>query len=279
MKKIALIILTIALVATMMLAFVGCSSATVQDELRDIWRPYEKYVYDVDGVDANGTYTVEIIRNNTSTVTIGDMTLENVKEGYIFKSVLEIADKIYESQCYVQKTNGSSLLVPVATYTKRPGEEAGYTTTISGKYEGKNFNYTISKYGAPEEGSITLKAPYYDNNQIHQLIRAVNSLGSGFNFNFNVPIAEENELAQLSASCSVTSDITWGNETTTQCNKVILARQTKVSGASHELFYATKPIKVDGWDLKNVLVRFKEPISKVDFVVYTLKSISLTPEA
>lgn len=279
MKKIALIILTIVLVATMMLAFTGCASATIQDQLGDIWRPYEKYVYTVDGDGETGTYTVEIKRNSASTITIGDMTVENVKEGYIITGLLEIADKTYESACYMQKTNGSSLFVPIATYTKRPGAEAGYTTTIKGKYEGKNFNYTISEYGAPKEETIALKTPYYDNNQIHQLLRAVNSLGTNFSFNFYVPVADEGELAQTSASCSATADITWGDDTTTQCNKVILARQTKVTGASHELYYATKPIKINGYDLKNVLIRFKEPISNGQYIVYTLKSITLPTNA
>ena len=278
MKKISLIILTIVLVATMMLAFTGCATATVQDQLRDIWRPYEKYVYSVVGnigdTTQTGTYTVEIKRNLASTVTIGDMTVENVSEGYIITSLLEIADTTYETACYMQKSSGASLFVPIATYTKHTSAE--YTDKVAGKYDGKKFNYTITEFGAPREESISLKAPYYDNNQIHQLLRSANTLGVGFSFSFNVPLPAENELCQLSVSCSVTTDIVWGDaETQTTCNKVYLSRQTKVNGASHILYYSDKAIKVDGWDLKNVLIRFEEPIGDDEFMTYTLESISL----
>lgn len=273
MKKITLITLTIILVATMMLGFVGCATATVQDQLRNIWRPYEKYVYSVIGNGEEGVYTVEIIRNTEKTVTIGDITLENVGEGYIINNTLEIGGKTHLASCYMQKTNGASLFMPIASYTKRPSGD--YETVVSGKYEGKNFNYTVTEYGAPRDESITLKAPYYDNNQIHQLLRSVNSM-STLNFHFNVPIATEKELASLSATYSNNVDITWGaDETITKCNEINLSRTTKVGGMSQVLYYSVDPIKVNGWELKNVLVRFKEPLGVDDFMVYTLVSISL----
>jgi hypothetical protein len=279
MKKIAFIILTIVLVATMMLAFTGCAQATTQDQLRDIWLPYEKYVYDVVGNDQTGTYTVEIIRNDASTITIGDMTLNNVKEGYIIKSTLEIEGAVHESACYMQKTNGASLFVPIASYTNHPVIENGkvaYNNVISGKYEGKHFKYTKVEYGAREEGEIKLASPYYDNNQIHQLIRAMHTFSASFSF--NVPLATENELARLTVSSNNTEEITWGENTTTKCNVLHLSRQTLVNGASQILYYSESPVKVDGWDLKHVLIRFKEPIGNDDYMVYTLKSISRTPD-
>ena len=276
MKKTSLIILTITLIATMMLTFVGCSNATIQGQLSINWRPYEKYVYNVSGNDANGTYTVEIIRNTASTVTIGDITLTDAKEGYIINGTLEFNGETHLSSCYMQSVDGSSFLVPVASYTMHPMGE--YTTKISGKYEGKKFSYSITEYGAKREETISLSSPYYDNNQIHQILRAVNSMGTSFSFTFSVPLATENTVASLTASCSATESITWGAEgTTTVCNKVYLARQTAVSGASHILYYADKPIKVDGWDLSNVLIGFKEPISGDEYMTYTLESISLTP--
>ena len=276
MKKSALIILTITLVATMMLTFVGCSSATIQGQLSIGWRPYEKYVYSVAGNDMTGTYTVEIIRNTASTVTIGDITLTDAKEGYIINGTLEINGETHLSSCYMQSVDGSSFLVPIASYTKHPSE--GYNVTVSGKYEDKKFNYSITEYGAKRNESIALSSPYYDNNQIHQLLRAVNSMGTSLSFSFSVPVATENTLAKLTASCSATESITWGaDDTTTVCNKVYLSRQTQVAGASHILYYASKPIKVDGWDLTNVLIGFKEPLGGDEYMVYALESISLTP--
>ena len=208
-------------------------------------------------------------------MTIGDITLEDVKTGYIIKSVLEIGSLTQETACYVQKTSGSSLLVPIASYTKKVGDE--YTDVISGKYEDKKFNYTITEYGAPRSESISLSTPYYDNNQIHQLLRAVNSLGSGLNFSFNVAVPTENAVASLTASCNNTEDITWGDKTTT-CNVVQLKRQTQVTGAYHVLYYAKDPITVNTWELKNVLVCFKEPLDGDNFMVYTLTSISFTKD-
>lgn len=277
MKKLALIIFTIILVATMMLAFTGCASATTQDKLRSVWQPYEKYVYSVEGGDQTGTYTVEVIYNNNPTITLGEMTVESVNEGYILKSKLEIANVVYETACYMQKTKGSKLFVPIASYTmKNDGE---YVNKVAGKYTDNKFNYTITEFGAPREESISIKAPCYDNSQIHQLLRAVDTLGTSLSFNFYVPLASENELVSLTASCSVTSEINWGDEQTTTCNKVYLSRQTKVNGASHILYYSAKPVKVDGSDLKNVLIRFDEPVGSDEFVTYTLQSISLVPNA
>ena len=275
MKKSALIILTIILVATMMLAFTGCSSASTQDKLSGVWQPYEQYVYDVDRNGQKGTYTVEVIFNIEPTITLGEMTVEDVKEGYIIKGKLEIADSIYETACYMQKTSGSKLYVPIASYTKK--DDGQYVNKIEGKYTDKEFNYTITKYGAPKEDSISIKAPCYDNNQVHQLLRAVDSLGTSLSFTFNVPLATENELVSLTASCSVTSEINWGDGLTTTCNKVYLSRQTKVDGASHILYYSSKALTIDGYELKNVLVRFDEPINGDSYTVYTLKSISLIP--
>lgn len=277
MKKTALIILATILVLSMALTFVGCSSATVQGQLRNIWRPYEKYVYDVTDGETEGTYTVEITRNTATSLTLGDMTLENLKEGYIINTTLSFGEDLWESGCYMQTVDGTTFLVPIASYYKRVGGE--YTDKLSAKYEGKNYKYTITEYGAPRDGEISLKslkAPFYDNVQIQQVLRAVKTLGAGFTFTFNTPIAEENTVASLTASCSVTETITWGDEQSAKCNKVVLARSTQVVGASQTLYYSADPIKVDGWSLVNVLVRFKEPISSEQSMVYTLKSISLT---
>ena len=274
MKKTALIILATILVLSMMLTLVGCSTATVQGQLRNIWRPYEKYVYDVTDGETNGTYTVEITKNSATSIALGDMTLENLKEGYIINTTLSFGEDLWESGCYMQTVDGTTFLVPIASYYKRVGGE--YTDKLSAKYEGKNYKYTITEYGAPRDGEISLKAPFYDNVQIQQVLRAVKTLGAGFTFTFNTPIADENTVASLTASCSVTETITWGDEQSAKCNKVVLARSTQVVGASQTLYYSVDPIKVDGWSLVNVLISFREPISNTESMLYTLKSISLT---
>ena len=91
----------------------------------------------------------------------------------------------------------------------------------------------------------------------------------------NVPVTiGESSSASLSASCSTRETVTHGDNAT-ECYVVSLARSTKVAGKSHKLYYSTKPIKVDGWDLPNVLVQFVEPTADGE-IYYTLTSISLT---
>ncbi|MBP3291001.1 MAG: hypothetical protein J6M26_00965, partial [Clostridia bacterium] len=71
MKKAALIIVSILLIALVAVTFVACSTATVQGQLRDVWRPYEKYTYSVNDGTTLGTYVVEVIHNEDPNVTIG----------------------------------------------------------------------------------------------------------------------------------------------------------------------------------------------------------------
>ena len=274
MKKAALIIVSILLIALVAVTFVACSTATVQGQLRNVWRPYEKYTYSVTDGDTVGTYVVEIIHNEDKNVTIGTVNLENVSKGIIINGHLNIGGTEYITSCYVQLISGSSYLIPRASYKKQI-VDGNVTLELGGTYADGKYNYSGTENGVAKDGSIALASPYYDNNEIHQLLRGVNGLTTGFSFSFNVPVTiGESSSASLSASCSTTETVTHGDNAT-ECYVVSLARSTKVAGKSHKLYYSTKPIKVDGWDLPNVLIQFVEPTADGE-IYYTLTSISLT---
>lgn len=275
MKKIALIIVTIALVAIMAVTFVACSTATVQGQLKDVWRPYEKYVYTVDddSKTTNGTYTVEVIHNNEPNVTIGTVTLEGVGKGIIVNGTLTYDNTVYTTACYVQLSSGGSFLVPKASYRKQVVDGV-VTLELGGKYDGANYTYFGTENGNNVEGSIGLKSPYYDNNEFHQLLRGVSSMSTGFSFSFNVPaVVGEANLASLTASVVGSENIIYADNSY-ECFKVSLSRSTKVQGKAHTLFYTVNPVDVNGWKLPYVLVKFVEPTATGE-VTYTLNSISL----
>lgn len=273
MKKIALIIITIALVALMAVTFVACSTATVQGQLKDVWRPYERYTYNVTDGTTNGTYVVEVTHSNGGNVTIGNVNLEGVGKGIIVNGHLSFGDAEYETSCYVQLSSGGNFLVPKASYKKQTVDGV-VTLELGGKYGDKNYTYSGTENGEFKEGAISTSSPCYDNNEIHQLLRGVNSMSVGFSFNFNVPVTVgESDLASLSAVCSATENAFY-NGAPYECFKVELSRSTKVEGKAHTLYYATNPIDVDGWKLPYVLVQFVEPTATGE-MVYTLTDIAL----
>jgi hypothetical protein len=273
MKKIALVILTIALVAIMAVTFVACSTATVQGQLKNVWRPYEKYTYSVTDGTTTGTYVVEISQHNGGNVTIGTVNLENAGKGIIVSGKLTFANVQYETSCYVQHSSGGNFLVPKASYRKHV-VDGNTTLELVGKYDGSTFTYSGTENGADKNGTIATKNPCYDNNEIHQLLRGVANMSVGFSFSFNVPlIVGESSLASLSVSCSAVENLTY-KDTAYECYSVSLIRSTKVQGKSHTLYYTTKPVVIDQWELPYVLIKFVEPTANGE-MVYTLTDIAL----
>lgn len=273
MKKAILIIVSIILVALVATTFVACSTATVQGQLRDVWNPYEKYVYSVNDGENSGTYTVEITHTNSGeNVQIGTINLENAQKGIIINGKLNIGTTEYTTSCFVQIASGSGFLVPRASYKKQVVD--GVTTLeLGGQYNGGIYTYSGTENGATKDGSIELLSPYYDNNEIHQLLRGINGLATGFSFSFNVPVTiGESQSVSLTASCTKVETITYG-DTATECFVLTLSRATQVAGKSHTLYYSTKPLTVDGRELPYVLVQFIEPTATGE-VVYTLESVT-----
>ncbi len=278
MKKAVLIMLVIALVAIVSVSFVACSTATVQGQLKDVWRPYEKYTYSVvDGVNEAGTYVVEIIHSNGGTIQVGANSVDGLTKGILINGKLNIGNVEYITACYVQLISGGSYLVPKASYKKQTvGGEV--TLELSATYNDTQYVYSGTENGVSKEGAIEIKAPTYDNNEIHQLLRGVNALATNFSFSFNVPVAiGESTLASITASCSAKASVPYG-EGNKDCFEVVLARSTKVNGKNQKLYYAAEAIEIDGWKLPYVLIKFVEPTAEGE-VIYLLKDISLNQEA
>lgn len=302
MKKLALALSAILVIALTSVALVACSNATTQGQLENVWLDGETYVYEVTDTSfetpKKGVYTVEIkgYGKGATVEGFGDTSLENVAKGFLVTCELNMDNEAYESvsKNYFQIISGSSFMVPYATYTLQK-ENGAVVFEMSGRYSGTTLNYKMSVNGGEETtGSVFGKSPLYDNNQIHQVLRSAPTLSTSFAFSFSVPVASKNEvaIAQLNASCSSKSFIK--NEWTEnykidetpqnpdkpeentpykangiECFKVILSRSTNPSGKHHTLYYAASDVKLNGWPLKKVLVQFEEPTEN-GTVVYTL---------
>lgn len=285
MKKAVLLIAVIAVVSVLSLSLAACNNATVQGQLENVWRPYEKYVYKVTDVDGTvGSYSVVIEEHlKGETVVCGASTLNDVKNGYLVTGELNIGSTKFDTACYFNLIDSSSYLVPVASYRKQT-VDSSTTLEINATYDGAKYNYSGSINGEAKSGVIEAKAPFYDNNEFHQVLRGASSMATSFSFNYNVPVVSENEAGvfALTASVSATEDVTVPvKDSAINCYKLNVSRSTKVAGASQTLYYSTEALAVDSnldgvvdakdWKLTRALVKIVEP-AKGGNVVYELQT-------
>lgn len=345
MKKIASFILLVIVTAAIGIALVACNNATTQGQLVDAWkegRPYERYTYTVDdsateGTD--GTYVSEIVyfksykaqseidameneaqkaAYTSEKVKVGDAELEQ-REGYLIRGTLTatLAGKEVKNvtECYFELTDGSSYLLPRATF-RSESADGKETLRMNGSYYGGSLAYTLVAGGEESRGEIGLGSPYYDNNEFHQSLRGVSTFSSSFSFSFNTAIvnAVEQVSASLTFSVSGTENVTLNGlssvssedgtdktntDTVLNCYRAALSRSTTVAGASQSMWYTVDPVYAvvtDGengkttslytydngksWALPHVLAKFVEPYktdSASGSVTYTLAEISLVP--
>lgn len=275
MKKVLFIIAAITLIVALSIGFTACNSATVQGQLTSIWRPYEKFVYDVTDGTTTGEYTVEIVKTAANEeVVIGANTKKLSGAGYVVKGHLEMAESVYDTACLFSIVDGSAFLIPSASYRKEVVDGAT-RLDMSGLYDGGKFNYTATINGENKSESITLGATYYDNNEFHQVLRGASTLSSSFSFSFAVPVVSAQESANIVLSTAANGvekvTVPYGNEI--ECIKINVSRSTKVAGISQQLYYATAGLEGNdgnGWTVKNALVKIVE-----GNVTYSLKSITL----
>lgn len=278
MKKLILTFILILTIAACAFSFSACSSATVQGQLEDVWRPYESYVYDVTAPNGTtGTYTVTIqLRPAGESVDeLGDTPLLNVKKGYIITGELEIGTTEFNTGCYFALIDGSDYLIPVASYRKQT-VDGTVTLETRGDYKDLGYDYYGTVGGENVSGNIALTSPFYDNNEFHQSLRGAD-IGTNFSFSFQVPIVSaETAAIQLSASCNGVESISapYFGEEAKECYKVTIGRSTKVAGTTQTLYYAKDDITVNGWALNDVLVKIVEP-SVDGNVTYVLKEVKL----
>ncbi len=292
-------VLLVAFSAALLLS--ACNNATTQGQLANILGSHasEGYVYDVKDTANNieGTYRVslELFEKGSDIENFGDAHLTNLQKGIFVKGVLEIGETYYETGCYYNLINGSAYMVPAYTYRleKQNGETA---LKLQGVYDGTTLEYTLTQNSQTKTGELDSKSPFYDNNQIHQMLRAITTFSTSLSFGFNVPVAAADEIANMSltAACSSTEKIKtdWtenfridedGDESEAnmpykadgaECYKVVLSRATDVSGSAHTLYYTQKSVKVQGWEFSHVLVKFVEP-TRGGEIIYTLKTATI----
>ncbi len=285
MKKVILTLVSILFVALFAVSAVACNNATTQGQLEDIWYDYESYVYDVNDGTNVGEYSVAIKWYGEGDVTVGATTLKNPGKGYLVTGKLTIAGAQYDTSCFFKRVDGNTFLVPVASYRKQVNPASPETNLeINGTYDGSTFNYSGVVAGENKQGSIGLSAPYYDNNEFHQVLRSVSTMSTGFSFSFKVPVvANEIGAVSLTASCASTEKITAPvKDGEIDCYNVTISRSTKVDGKKQRLYYATSPLELDtdgdgavDYKPKKALIKIVEPTADGE-VTYTLKSATFT---
>ncbi len=299
MKKIITSIILIVMVAVVAISLTACNNATTQGQLANILSNHaeEHYVYDVFNTadQTSGTYTVDLCTyaKGSTIDNFGTATLENVQNGILVKGKLTIANVVYETGCYYNLISGSSYMVPAYSFRTQT-ENGNESFRLQANYDGGTFNYekvfdgdTANK----QSGSIELSGTYYDNNEFHQSLRSVTTFSTAFSFSFALPLADENEssLVTLSATCTSLENVktaytnAHSDETIKadgiECFKLSIARATEVAGIQQTLYYSKSPIKVNGWDVTNALVKIVEPFTtqsgEKEQMEYTLKSVSI----
>ncbi len=288
MKKIALVILIIALILTCGIVLSACNNATTQGQLANLLTDHnqETFVYDVLNKFDNtqGTYTVRLkaYDKGESVSDFGNATLENVDDGVLVSGSLAIGDKTYRTGCYFNLISGSSFMVPAYTFrVEKKGEVE--TFRLQGSYDGATLNYERYINGKKSTGSVKASGTYYDNNEFQQSLRTVTTFSTSFNFGFTMPLvsAKESTKINLTASCSATQDITVPYRAEAiNCYRVNLSRSTDVKGVFQQLYYATDNLTYNGWNMKNVLVKFIEHYKddasgNIYDIEYSLKEASL----
>ncbi len=289
MKKIALLIVVIAMIVVMSVGLTACNSATTQGQLANLLNDHnhEKFVYNVHAEDVsgaefagyNGTFVVTLdAYDKGASVPFGNKTLTNVAEGVLVRSTLTVGTTVIEMGCYFNLIGGSSFMTPAETFRTQK-VDGNVTYDMYGTYDGATLNYTQKVNDVESNGTITTKTTYFDNNEWHQSLRTITTFSTGFSFSFSVPAIGENEseFATLQSTISrtvsiitpYTDSVESMKETGIECYEMQVSRSTEVVGMGHTLYYAVKDITDAGWGMKNVLVKIVEPF-KLDGAIYTM---------
>ncbi len=294
MKKTVLIIFVVAMVAVLGVGLTACNNATPQGQLANLLTDHnhETFVYDVVNTKDNstGVYTVNLDAfNKDATVEFGNRTLENVQKGIRVQGELVFGNTKYVMGCYYNLVSGTSFMTPAYSF-RTVTVDGTQTFSMQGRYVGGSFE--CERYIGEDTllNSVKASGTVFDNNQFQQVLRSVTTFGSGLTLSFTTPIASATTVttASLTANCSSTAKIKDTGYTDSvedlkeegiDCYVVYISRATEVKGMSQTLYYAVDNIKVQGWSMKNVLVRIVEPFTsdgKRYDMVYSLKTATLS---
>ena len=287
MKKAFLSIIVIAVVLVSALSLVACNNATPQGQLENLLNDHnhEEFTYVVyaknKSTDARideyqGTYVVKLdAYDDGSTVeNFGNGELQNVSRGVLVTGLLTVGEgenqTVYKTGCYFNLINGSSYMVPHASYRVQTVGGVEKFRLQANYSDGKNFNYDRWVDGAQSSGTVGFKATcYFDNNEFHQSLRTLSTFSDSMSFSFAVPLVSANEATSVNLTASIsekTNVKTAYNPEGIECYKTVISRATEVAGMSQTLYYAVNNVSYNGWALKNILVKIEEPFKSGDDV-------------
>lgn len=292
-KKLITIVLAILVLSVVAISLVACNRATTQGQLSNFLVDHdnEVYVYDVTNelTGETGTYTVNVKMHAAGDTINCPDTIENVGRGVFVESQLSIGTVEYSTGCYFTIVRDTALMTPAYTYRVQK-ENGNETFRMKGSYNGQALVYERVINGVVSKGGIKLSGTYFDNNEFHQSLRTVTTFSTNFSFSYVVPLVSANEIAAvtLSARCTQTAYVktpfteTIDAENGVKCYNVRISRSTKVAGVDQSLYYATESLKANNssFKLKNVLVKFYEPITTEEgtkYIIYSLKSANILP--
>ncbi|MBQ9145128.1 MAG: hypothetical protein IJX70_01500 [Clostridia bacterium] len=268
----------IALVAIVMVAvcgvLVGCSQVNHLKLVSMGWNAYEKFTYTVYQTEGEaktevGTmvYTFKALKGETVNVNGHDY---EVKDGAQFTTKLTITAGEYagEELVAVVLTNGD--FSPIVSYKYLTTTDTARAYTVEIVYGGKNTKVT---YNGTEK-TMNAKSPCYDNDSFYSLIRGSGTMSdSSFSMSFSTVDAANAALRSVSIAMTSNSETVKvpyfkdaqpvdENDTDPTAKAVYSIRATAAasygSGTSTYLYYAKKPIALDGKYFRHVLLKVVE---------------------
>ncbi len=284
MKKVFLSLIVIAIVAITAVSLVACNNATPQGQLENLLSDHnhEEFNYVVyaknkatgariDGYDGSYVVKLDAYDQGSTVQNFGNGELQNVSRGVLVTGLLTVGETVYETGCYFDLINGSSYMVPRASYRVQKVGGVEKFRLQADYSDGKKFNYERWIDGVQSSGTVEFKGTcYFDNNEFHQSLRTLSTFSSSMSFSFVMPLVSASEArsvnltASISETVNVQNDFTANNpayaEKGIECYKTNISRTgEEVAGMSQTLYYAVGDVSYNGWNLKNVLVKIEEP--------------------
>lgn len=314
MKKIILAILVIFTIGAMCLGLSACNNATPQGQLANPLMTHsgEHLEYDVALTDAEGktiqgdlgSYTVDLKLYKAGNVIETFGALSNLKvdrDGVLVTSRLvsdseQFGNREYQTGCYFSLVTGpASFMTPAYSFRieKTDGIEK---LSVQGSYSGNYYNYDRTADGVKTSGSIKLSGTYFDNNEFQQMLRGVTTFANGLSMSFIIPLVYAGGAEAVTLSTSANGATAKQATTFTDsfvnaenqkvypdgvdCYTVSLTRNTQVAGVTQTLYYAKDNIQINGWAVKNPLIKFSEPVKADDgktfnYITYSLKAVTV----
>ncbi len=311
MKKIVLISTVILVVIAASIGLAACNNATPQGQLANLLNPHQHEIFDYtlssdyQGVSGTLHVTLDAYKKGDAIAEFGSASITPDYDGVLVKSVLNAAidgkTYKYEYGCFYRLTTSSTAYMVPQNCFRRTYEGERETFDMQGTYVGSEFKYTRSiNGGATQKGELKVgSGAKLDNNEFQQLLRSVTTYANGLSMSFTTPVVSASEVSTvtLNANCNTVRNITGspfcdayevtdseGKVTTPYkeegipCYMVKVSRSTQVAGSSETLFYAVDNLKLSGWSVKNVLVKFEEPFKRGDkqcTMTYTLSDAAI----